>query len=539
MVRRDRWRGVALLCGLLSCLSVSAEEAVSSSASVTTPSLSGAKPAGGQGSDAEAKPLRLSMEFQSVTLGNVLKVFSQQTGINVIAASEVAKQPVTIFFEDVGVLDAFDQILKAGNLTYERPAGSDIYIVKANPEETVAKTVTRVYRLKYARVSESILAKAATAFGNSTPFEAQQGASGQSGGASGGGAGAGIDSVLQKLLTAQGSIVVDGRTNTLIITDIPENFSRLEAAIATLDVRTPQILVDTELIETTLGKIKELGIKWGAGTEGGDLVTFVPGLAGRETRFPFNIFGGERVAPTAPTRFPTSRLSFNSFQGVLQALENDSNTKILARPKVLTLDNESAVIRLTANEAVGFETSTTQTTTTSEPIRESTGVILVVTPQVNQDGYITMIVEPSVTKTVASQVTPPAGTGSTRDPKTRSSRTMVRIRSGDTLVVGGLIDRSDLQSVRAVPVLSGIPVIGEAFKNTQVNNASTELIVFVTPHILNESQAAQVASVVPPGPWEAAQAGKAAPMTAREQDEGGSRQDLIERTLNRLEQPSL
>ena len=151
-----------------------------------------------------------------------------------------------------------------------------------------------------------------------------------------------------------------------------------------------------------------------------------------------------------------------------------------------------------------------------------------------------MVVEPTVTRVVPSQVIPPAGLGSNIfDPRTRSAQALVRIRQGDTLVMGGLIDRNEDDTIRQVPVLSGIPVIGEAFKNTQVNNASTELIVFVTPHILNESQAAQVASVVPPGPWEAAQAGKAAPMTAREQDEGGSRQDLIERTLNRLEQPSL
>src|SRR3990167_1953933 len=96
-------------------------------------------------------------------------------------------------------------------------------------------------------------------------------------------------------------------------------------------------------------------------------------------------------------------------------------------------------------------------TTTSEPERTITGVVLVVTPQVNEEGYITMLVEPSVAKTVASKISPPSGQATPRDPKTRSSRTLVRIRNGDTLVVGGLIDRSEAESERRVPVLSGIP----------------------------------------------------------------------------------
>ena len=543
-----------LLCSLLVSASVSGEETVSPPAGAPPPSLT---PQAGSSDAAEAAvaPMRLSMDFQQAKLVDVLKAFAQQTGINVIAAAEIAEKPVTIYFENVQVLDALDQILSAGNLIYERPVGSDIYIVRPKPADAATKTVTRVYRLKYARVSESILAKAATAFGARTPFEAHLKSSedGEEGGnqASGAGVGAGIDWVLKRLLTKDGDIAVDGRTNCLIITDVPANFPRLEAAIAALVVKTPQIMVDAELVETTLTKLKDLGVEWGTGSEG-DLISFIPGSAGRQTRFPFNLFG-QRLDPTGPTPFPTSKLSFNSFQGVLQALENDNDTKILARPKVLTLDNESAVIRLTAKEAVGFETSTTTTTTTSEPIRENTGVVLVVTPQVNSDGYITMIVEPSVSKTVASQVTPPSGTGSTRDPKTRSSRTMVRIRSGDTLVVGGLIDRSDQGSLRRVPVLSGIPVLGEAFKNTETNNTATELIVFVTPRILDESVGErQVVASGPPVPWSAAQAGPSAAalrtgatgtaaqaerasMTARAQDQSGSRQDVIEQTLNRLE----
>lgn len=521
------WLLMLACCATLGPAVGTAEQAVSTAAEHEDAALEG------DDAEAAAAPMRVSMEFQNATLRDILKLFSQQTGINVIAGEEIGDKTLTIYFEDVMVLDALDQILKAGNLTYERAPDSDIYVVtktaKAAPPDI--QTITRVYRLKYARVSESVLAKAAAVLGNKTPFETavqEESSSGSSSGSGGSSSGSsakdkiGIDTVLSQLLTEHGKVVVDSRTNSLIITDVPTNFARLEGALAALDVRTAQIMVDAEIVETTLSKLKDLGIEWGTGSEG-DLITLTPGS--RSTRFPFNMFR-DGIQPTGASAFTASTLSAASFRGVLQALESDTDTKILARPKVLTLDNESALIRLTSDEAIGFTTSSQATTgtTTSEPERATTGVFLVVTPQVNENNFITMIVEPAVTKTVASKITPPSGQATPRDPKTRSSRTLVRIKSGDTLVVGGLIDRADEHTLRKVPVLSGIPVLGEAFKNTEVNDAASELIVFVTPRILDEARMAQVASTVAP-----------APMGAREQEPAGERQDAMEQSLNQLE----
>ena len=481
--------------------------------------------------DESAAPMRISMEFQDASLREILKLFSQQAGINVIAGDDVSEKKLTVYFEDVTVLDALDQILRAGNLQYARLPDSEIYVVTGRPAaSTTVQTITRVYRLKYARVSASVLAQAAATLSKKTPFESatqpSQSSGSSSGSSSSGGSSkeekVGIDAVISELLTEHGKVVVDGRTNSLIITDVPENFPRLEGALASLDIRTPQILVDTELIETTLSKLKDLGVEWGTGSEG-QLITFTP--TSRTTRFPFNLFG-QGIQPTGPTHFTASTLDASSFRAVVQALESDTETKVLARPKVLTLDNESALIRLTSDEAIGFSTSSQATTgtTTSEPERTTTGVFLVVTPQVNEQNYITMIVEPSVTKTVASKISPPAGQATPRDPKTRSSRTIVRIRSGDTLVVGGLIDRSDEKTLQRVPILSGIPVIGEAFKDTEINDSTSELVVFVTPQILDEAKAAQVASAP------AALGG-----AAREQEPSGARQDAMEQSMNQLE----
>ena len=506
----------------------------------------------------DSGPMRISMEFENANLKDVLKTFSQQTGINVIASEDVGNRTITLYLEDVTVMDALDQILEAAQLVYTRPAKSQIYVVKSKPAgEMKPETLTKIYPLKYARVSSSRLAKSVEAFGAITPFEAQQltqltsGGGATGGGATGGGGGGtsgggtgsastkrdvGLDKVVEELLTDQGKVAVDERTNSLIVTDLPENFPRLDAAIRVLDARTPQLLIETELLETTLSRIKDLGVKWGTGSTGTQF-SFTP--AQKDTLFPF-IFGEGKQNVIAGVSGNTNftkvgqialgTLDASQAAATLQALEKDTDTTILARPKILTLANESAVIRLTSNQAIGFETSSGETSgvTTATPERATTGVILVVTPQVNEHGFVTMLVEPSVTKVVSSLINPPTKVGGTVvDPKTRSARALVRIRQGETLVLGGLIDRSEEEVHQRVPLLSSIPLLGEAFKNKDINRSTSELIVFVTPRILSEPDTTQMASAA------GAAAAPAAGLNGA-QGRTPTRQELMERTLDNV-----
>lgn len=491
----------------------------------------------------DATSKRVSMDFQDASLKDVLKIFSQQTGINVIAGEEVAQRTITLYLEDVAPLDALDQILSAAGLIYERAPQSQIYIVKPKPAPEAPQTLmatmeTRVYRLKFARVSTSQLAKVAAAFGSVTPFEAKQlSPAGSSSGTTSGTTGTsgtgttdtsstttkkdiGIDQVVKELLTEEGKVVVDERTNSLVVTDRPENFPRIESVLKTLDIQTAQILIEAELLETTLSKLKDVGISWGTGSSG-TLATLTG--ATRSTRFPFSTLFGEKSGSATSVTLGT--INTGQVNAVLDALERDADTKILARPKVLTLDNESAVIKLSSLQAVATQTTTLAANapiTSTTPERMTTGVILVVTPQVNTDGFITMMVEPSVTKVVSSQIDTKI-----KDPKTRSARALVRIRQGETLVLGGLIDRSEAETVQEVPILSRIPIVGEAFKHKELDRSASELIVFVTPRILPEASGTQMAPV------------GQAPFPSREQEGPSPRHDVIEQTLNRLERPSL
>lgn len=480
----------------------------------------------------ESVSMRISMEFENAQLQDVLKVFSQQTGVNLIANDEVGDRLVTLYLEDVTVLDALDQILASSNLMYERAAGSNIYLIKPRVDEVdVQQTITRVYPLKYARVSTSTLARASSALASYVP------AGGESVVVSVGLAeGSGVDQVLEGLLTDFGSVEIDPRTNTLIVTDLEENFPRLEATLRALDLRTPQILIEVEVLETAFIKEKDLGVEWGAGTP--PLASFTLG-ADRRTRFPFGIFG-DRVEPsitldptatdlTSRRGFGASILSVDEAKGILEALERDTNTVILARPRVLTLDNERAIIELATDEAISFtsktDTQTGQKTTTVE--RSPTGVFLVVTPQINQGDELTLMVEPTVSKTVLSSIQPPSDQGSTiRNPKVRSTRTVVRMKSGETLVLGGLIDRDESEIISRIPGLSGIPFIGGLFTHRDTDTTTTELIVFVTPTILRDAvDSPQVVGALMHN------------LTDHAQEGVQSRQGLMEQALERLEDP--
>ena len=559
-MRHDRMQGLVLAAGALifaaNGVQAQSQPEVGEGRPLTITAVSKAPTSSGPDT-AEPEPSAqlVSMDFKDASLKDVLKIFSQQTGLNVIASEDAKDQTLTLYLEHVSALDALDQILASAGLIYERAPGSQIYIVKRAPvpEKPKITTETRVYRLKFARVSTSRLAKAAEAFGAITPFESRQlastmtsGAGGTGGGGSSGGVGAGggrgeeedvgIDQVIEKLLTDEGTVVVDERTNSLVVTDIPESFPRIESALNALDVKTAQILIEAEVLETTLTKLKDLGVEWGADSEG-SLFTMTP--AQRSTRFPFlrqseqgqkqDIIGPESSSLPSFTRsgqISLGTLDFSQFSAVLQALERDTDTKILARPKVLTLDNESAVIRLSSLQAIATQTITAGggtgiTTQTSAPERVTTGVILTVTPQVNADQYITMLIEPSVTKVVNSAIG-----SSIKDPKTRSARAMVRVRQGETLVLGGLIDRSESERVQKVPILGDVPLLGKAFRNQEVDNTASELIVFVTPRIMVESSVAT--RVAAAGPLA---------FGSREQADLSSRQEEMEDVLNRLEEP--
>jgi type II secretion system protein D len=328
-------------------------------------------------------------------------------------------------------------------------------------------------------------------------------------------------SPLRTALSTAGAIEADGRSNSLVITDIPTSLQMVAQVLNTLDVPTPQVLIETKIIETVLSDEERLGINW-------NLAASLQGAA-RPTTFPFPQTGDpflRRFRPTGQTAsestttttatgatatatatdFPSAQqglffpfaerglftfgtLSFNQFQVVLQALQTRGETKALAAPSIATLDNEEAQIVIGSNVPVPTFTQNKQTgdfqITGYDNMK--TGVVLRVTPHVTQDRRILLDIHPQV-----SDVTRFVGDPRAQVPvtSTREADTRVEVKDGETVVIGGLIDEKDVVTRREVPLLGKIPYLGRLFRFNEKTKGRTDLLIFITAHILTDEQRA-------------------------------------------------
>jgi len=396
---------------------------------------------------------KISMDLNNAPLLSVLKVFSQQSGLNFVATSNIENIPITLYLEDVPIRKALEKILDINNLAIELDEESNMFIIKRKTA-TPLETITKTYQLKYVRVSNV----------------ADKGSEADS-----------IVTAVSQRLSEEGKISTDARTNSLIISDVPERFSIIEETIKHLDIPIPQVFIEVEIIDVKQELLDQLGIQWTS-------TLYNLKFAGRTLSFPFQKWadkfaanGGDRGREfttgsiTIPTDTPTA---------VLQLLKTDASTRILARPKILTLSNQPAEIKIASQEAVGtianYNDNGNLQSISAE--RVEVGVILNVTPFVNAElGEVTMYIEPKVSNAIVSNLS-----NNYFDPHTREAKTTVRIKDGDTLVIGGLLKKDEAESKKKLPLLGDIPFVGALFRHKYKDIQDRELLVFITPHIMSD-----------------------------------------------------
>lgn len=428
----------------------------------------------------------ISMDFKDAQLNDVLKILSQQSGMNFIASQEISGRTISIYLDQVPVQEAMERILSGNALTYELKPGSNIFVVRPS-DGPARRLITRVYRLKYATVNSSSL--------NQTLSVDQ--ASGSA--ASGGSADEGIAAAVEAMLTQDGKIIEDSRTNSLIVTDIPAQFPLIEQTIARLDVRIPQILIEVEMLDISKITADLIGAKFGD-------TPFTFAGAERDTLYPFDRNKAmANVGKSANQGFEfgdvgdeyrVGTLSFAGLNLTLQFLRTQSDTKNLARPRIMTLNNETAEISIKTNEAIGIASVTTSSEGTSNSIsqaeRVETGVFLKVTPQADvENSEITLAIEPKVIQARTGQT---FGSQTFKDPEERGTKSILRVPDGDTIILGGLL-RTNVEEIKtSVPLLGKLPILGAAFRHKDKSESQRELIIFITPHIIPEEYAHRLPS---------------------------------------------
>ena len=486
----------------------------------------------------------VTLDFKEADIQNVLKIVSYKAGINIVTTPEVMGN-VTVRMVDVPWETALDVILKTYGFSYQRQ-GNIILVTKM---ENMAKLQaeeplqTEIFNLKFldAQDAQKILLPLLSPRGKISVLYAR-GQKGWNFGTFKIGKETATNPALQRekseakpetismetsatgeLLSRKAEFDPSVKSKVLIITDTAPSLDRIRNIILpAIDKKPKQVLIETKILEVTKDRLKDLGIDWGLGNAGATTLNPVNvdvaggTLAGRNlgggagtSKFTPNAFnpleGTTNLPGTYPyvagAQFVFQKLGGTEYQIVLHALEEDAHTNTLSAPRILTLDNQEASI------LVGFHTPILSSTVTAGdantgPTQTQTldyyqeiGIRLNVVPQVSEEGYINMIVHPSVTSSNSSVTAQNvAGTGDdavtteTEYPiiDVREAQTQVLIKNGETIVIGGLLKDVKTKEKIGVPFLMDIPWLGKFFTRETDNVSKVDLLIFITARIVEE-----------------------------------------------------
>ena len=429
----------------------------------------------------ESSPKSITVNLEGASLESVLKAISNQAGLNFIASQKAKDKKLTLYLKNVPLKKALDVIFKANNLTYDFYPESKIFVVKEVKTPEV-KLITKVYRLKYARLKDSRLQKEIdNTFGKGYSTESSNSSSSNNEEDD-----KGIKYEIEQIISEYGKVTEDVRSNSLIVMDIPSQFPLIDKTIKELDKPLPKVLIEVEMLDVNKDVVDKLGFNnLGENpftlvfhSKGSHTNFFVGNLANRGMHLDTLSSGGSVILGT-------------SFASLLDFLTTQTDTKALARPKILTLSNETAEIKISANEAIGVKKSVNNDTGSEDYDieRAETGVILKVTPHVDIDTReIEMFVQPKVIEAKDSGLSIPGYlTGNLKNPEERSVSSILRIKEDETIMIGGLVRNDTTNTVKKVPFFGDIPFLGALLRGRDAEHEKRELLIFLTPHIVSDS----------------------------------------------------
>lgn len=297
-------------------------------------------------------------------------------------------------------------------------------------------------------------------------------AQGFGGGAGAGGAGQnGQRQYFNNTMLGDALIEIDPETRSLIIITDEETNTHIDQVIKELDQPKPQVLIKVVFVEVTHRDDLDFGIEGSVNytQNGGSASTVIETLFGAATASQGGFY----------------RLLDNDFSVTARAMAEAGNFEVLSRPSILARNNQEAII--TVGQEVPFIRNT-QISNTGQQINtveyEDVGIILRVTPFITSDGLVEMIVAPEIS-TITEQTIPITDNVNAPVIAKRSAETVVVTGNGKTVVIGGLMERNKTESIRKVPVLGDIPVLGWAFRRKIKEDTKTELLIFLTPYVVN------------------------------------------------------
>ena len=299
-----------------------------------------------------------------------------------------------------------------------------------------------------------------------------------------------------KLLTPRGSLSVDRRTSTLTVNDVPAVFENVQSFLVTLDRATPQVMIEARIVEVNTTDSRDLGIQWGVTAKGVNALSLLTGFptlgTGLVGKAPFMVdLPAGSVSAGSGTGFTFGILSPDKTFGLdlqLSALQKVGNTKIISNPRIVTTDNEKALIMQGTSEP--FPKLTTEGTISTE--YKDVVLSTEVTPHITPTGAISMKI--NVKK---EDILGTVNIGGSQVPRTSKieSNTLVLVQNGETIVIGGVYKKTTTENDSGIPGLMKIPILGWLFKNNTVSETVSELLIFLTPRVVEQPSGEKAAKL--------------------------------------------
>ena len=419
---------------------------------------------------------RISLNFQNINTSAVLQILGDFTGINMVVSDQI-KSTISLRLNDVPWDQALDIILTTQNLGKIRNGNVMLIDTKDNLDkkekeqlvsqqsiEKLEPIRSDLIQINYAKAAELAIL---------------------------------IKDKENSLLSAKGNISVDPRTNTIWIQDTGTKIEEVRNLVKQLDVAVKQVLIEARIVEVTKEFAKDIGIRWGvsrppelSGTlyganrmQGGIPPAEIgirsdPGLIVPDSRLNLDLPATPLAGTAASVGIALARIGENIFLDLeLSALESEGRAELIASPRLITINQQAAVIN--AGEEIPYQEQTSSGATATA--FKKAVLSLKVIPQITPDNKILMDLQ--INQDVASAKL----YNGVPAILTKAIQTNVLVSNGETIVLGGIYTQDKRNSVNRIPFLGQLPVVGGLFRNTHVDLKNNELLIFITPKIINNS----------------------------------------------------
>lgn len=415
----------------------------------------------------------VSVDFRETPIEDVLRILAKQADVDIIKSPKVVGT-VTATLTDVPLTEALENILSSHGYAFVTTTNMIRVIPKEDITEAHEKMVSRVYRITYADVKE-------------------------------------VEVALKKFISQEGSISSNPGTSNIIVTDSEGKINAINSFIEEIDRVTPQILVEAKVYDISSKDNFDLGVQWNAGTAtsygtvptgatlgsgysslgnvlyGSDATSDLGSVTNPHTTGAFSGTTDKATATDALLRFGILNEHIN-IDAALRAAQEDIRAKLLASPRIMVLDNQQAEIKIVEEIPYQELTETTGGGNIGTTQFREVGVELRVVPHLTREGLIRLLLNPSFSVKTGDVLSVSGGSGTTSPQPIvakREATTTALIKDGQTVVIGGLKKQDVSQQINKVPFLGNLPLLGMLFKFRGESTINSELVVFITPTVVN------------------------------------------------------